>query len=121
MTKHKALMGGFFGIIYKKKMKGGYSLLILKLVMNGLKYLLKSIPLNSVCFASAMCPNCGRRAAKTKVKNEQEKSPCGPTCVFLDLQEAKISATAANQREIIIGPGQPPVRCVAHNAVCGTI
>lgn len=78
MTKHKALMGGFFGTIYrKKKMKGEYSLLILKLVMNGLKYP-ERILSHSICFASIMRPNVTGRAAKTKEKETKSSVASRP-------------------------------------------
>lgn len=83
MTKHKALMGGFFGKFYKKKkIKGGYSLLILKLVMNGLRFP-KCIPLNSICLAFAMCQRHVGRAATTRVRNSKKKKKLWPQmCIF---------------------------------------
>lgn len=112
MTKHKALMVGG-GVLWhdlqEKKMKGEYSLLILKLVMNGLKYP-ERILSHSICFASIMRPNVTGRAAKTKEK--ETKSSVASRPYFLTYKRANSPQRPQNQREIIIGPGQPPERRV---------
>lgn len=84
MTKHKALMGWWWGgggflwhNLHEKKMKGEYSLLILKLVMNGLKYP-ERILSHSICFASIMQPNVTGRAAETKEKETKSSVASRP-------------------------------------------